>query len=126
MEGIVQAVEHSEPMTLAKCLAYFRQEAMGGDGSNTYVGGRAAFAEIAADLLEVAIKNEAAIPTVLGQGETTWRSAALMLGETLAANGPDGYYNFTPREWLAWVQAAVRAASPAGRSGETRDERRSD
>jgi len=33
-----------------------------------------------------------------------WRDAALMLGEQLAPNGPTGYYEFSPEQWLAWAR----------------------
>lgn len=32
-----------------------------------------------------------------------WREAALRLGEELASTGPNGYYEFTPEEWLQWA-----------------------
>jgi hypothetical protein len=37
----------------------------------------------------------------------TWQSAAQRLGEELTTSGPDGYYKFTPEQWLAWAIGAV-------------------
>lgn len=48
--------------------------------------------------------------TRLGDGPVTdWKNAALILGENLASTGPDGYYGFTPQQWLEWARQAVRA-----------------
>lgn len=45
----------------------------------------------------------------LGTGDRTdWISAAKRLGEMLAKDGPDGYYRFTPDQWLAWAREQVR------------------
>lgn len=38
----------------------------------------------------------------------TWKTAALMLGERLASVGPNGYYDFTPEEWLEWVLKTLK------------------
>lgn len=46
----------------------------------------------------------------------TWRDAALCIGEQLAANGPEGYYAFSPSEWFRWCHqqlAASRGPEPA-------------
>ncbi len=32
--------------------------------------------------------------------EIDWKQAALRFGEELATSGPDGYYLFTPQQWL--------------------------
>lgn len=45
--------------------------------------------------------------TRLGQDVVTWQRAALILGEHLATTGPEGYYDFTPDQWLAWARDAV-------------------
>ncbi len=37
-----------------------------------------------------------------------WRNAALRVGEDLASDGPDGYYNFTARQYLDWALARLR------------------
>ncbi len=52
----------------------------------------------------------------IGSGVVTWRSAALRVGEQLAAAGPNGYYDLTPTQWLAWVmaQAPMRGSDPCG------------
>ncbi len=39
---------------------------------------------------------------------TTWRDVALRAGEMMAANGPDGYYTFTPQQWLDWVTSVQK------------------
>jgi hypothetical protein len=36
-----------------------------------------------------------------------WKQAALQLGERLASVGPNGYYNMTPDQWLAWALKQV-------------------
>lgn len=33
----------------------------------------------------------------------TWKQAAHLLGEQLASCGPDGYYKFSPNQWLEWA-----------------------
>lgn len=38
-----------------------------------------------------------------------WESAALIIGEHLATVGPNGYYNFTPDEWVTWARSALTA-----------------
>jgi len=43
----------------------------------------------------------------LGDIPTTWESAAQRLGEELATVGPDGYYNFSPAQWLEWALAQI-------------------
>src|ERR1035437_5555256 len=50
----------------------------------------------------------------LGRPKTTWQSAALRLGEHLSADGPTGYYTFTPNQWLKWalVVAGWRPSRP--------------
>jgi hypothetical protein len=45
---------------------------------------------------------------------STWQGAALRLGEELATSGPNGYYGFTPDQWLAWAQSVVRETSLRG------------
>lgn len=37
-----------------------------------------------------------------------WQRAALRVGEELASVGPDGYYDFTPQQWLDWARATLR------------------
>lgn len=49
---------------------------------------------------------------VLGAGEVSWRSAALSLGESIAAQGPTGYYEMTPEQWLAWVRGVLTVRPP--------------
>lgn len=44
----------------------------------------------------------------IGTPETSWRNAALRLGEELATSGPNGYYGMTPEEWRTWVLQALR------------------
>ena len=34
----------------------------------------------------------------------TWKDAAKIFGENLSTVGPEGYYDFTPKEWLMWSQ----------------------
>lgn len=36
-----------------------------------------------------------------------WKSAALRVGESLAASGPDGYYHFTPAQWVEWCVSQI-------------------
>ena len=36
-----------------------------------------------------------------------WRSVALRFGESLASNGPNGYYDMTPEQWLKWIDAVL-------------------
>ena len=52
----------------------------------------------------------------LGSSDASWQSVALRLGEHLAAVGPNGYYDFTPEQWLTWVlgQPGVRGSDPCG------------
>jgi hypothetical protein len=50
---------------------------------------------------------EQAIAARLGDADVTWESAATRLGEELATVGPEGYYGFTPIEWLNWCLAHV-------------------
>ena len=52
----------------------------------------------------------------LGISDASWRSVALRLGENCAAVGPNGYYDFTPEQWLAWVltQPCMRGSDPCG------------
>lgn len=33
----------------------------------------------------------------------TWQNAALRFGEELSTSGPNGYYKFTPEEWLNYA-----------------------
>jgi hypothetical protein len=41
----------------------------------------------------------------IGEAEKIdWKSAALCFGEELVDVGPDGYYNFTPAQWIEWVK----------------------
>ena len=35
--------------------------------------------------------------------EITWQQAALRYGEDLASVGPNGYYDFTPEQWLNYA-----------------------
>jgi hypothetical protein len=37
-----------------------------------------------------------------------WHTAAMRLGEHLASDGPNGYGNFTPKQWLEWAQRAAK------------------
>lgn len=39
--------------------------------------------------------------------EMSWRTAALILGEHLAANGTDGYYAMDASQWLQWATAQI-------------------
>jgi hypothetical protein len=48
----------------------------------------------------------------LGTIETTWRSAALRVGEMLLSVGPAGYYGMTADQWLWWALHAMKAAPP--------------
>jgi hypothetical protein len=50
----------------------------------------------------------------LGSSTMTWQRAALRIGEELAKDGPLGYYDMGPDEWLSWALAALAAqeASP--------------
>lgn len=43
-----------------------------------------------------------------------WKEAALRVGEELAPNGPEGYYEMTPEEWLSWALSMINplAAAP--------------
>ena len=54
--------------------------------------------------------SEDSEPTMLGQRTRplSWREAAMMLGESLSSDGPNGYYTFTPNEWLEWALQQVR------------------
>lgn len=33
-----------------------------------------------------------------------WQNVAMKLGEKLALTGPEGYYDFTPDQWLEWAK----------------------
>jgi hypothetical protein len=61
-----------------------------------------------------------ATKSALGSSRVTWRSAALRLGEHLAAAGPNGYYDFTPAQWLEWVlaQPCMKSSDPCGEAEE--------
>lgn len=62
--------------------------------------------------MEPKVAPDAPGPSVsLGSHVVTWWSAALRLGEELATVGPDGYYDFTPTQWLAWARSRVGEAS---------------
>jgi ribosomal protein S17E len=49
-------------------------------------------------------------PTLV-ETKTNWQNAALRLGEELASVGPDGYYDFTPEQWLEWALESARTGS---------------
>lgn len=38
-----------------------------------------------------------------------WKQVAHMFGESLAPVGPDGYYSFSPDQWLKWAKDQIRA-----------------
>lgn len=42
-----------------------------------------------------------------------WRNAAMALGERLSDVGPEGYYNFTPQQWLNWCLEHAAPSAPA-------------
>lgn len=42
-----------------------------------------------------------------GHSLDDWHAVALRVGERLAADGPHGYYHFTPVEWADWCLAHV-------------------
>lgn len=54
-------------------------------------------------LQDAALRALPAPPAILGTEGDDWKQAALTFGEQLAANGPTGYYGFTPAEWLKWA-----------------------
>lgn len=35
--------------------------------------------------------------------EPSWRNAALRIGEDFSHIGPEGYYSFSPSQWLDWA-----------------------
>ena len=37
------------------------------------------------------------------QEYSTWKNAAIRLGEELSSVGPDGYYDMTAEQWLDWA-----------------------
>lgn len=74
-----------------------------------------------ADELEAAIRAEEE-PQPLGSSVTDWKSAALCLGESLAANGPNGYYAFTPDQWLTWARERAAEAPPSASDDDTTSE----
>lgn len=39
--------------------------------------------------------------------EAAWKGAAMRLGESMADSGPDGYYLFSPDQWLNWCANRV-------------------
>lgn len=43
----------------------------------------------------------------LGEPENSWRQAALLIGEHLSPNGPNGYYHYTPELWRSWALPKV-------------------
>ena len=63
---------------------------------------------------------------MIGESEVTWRTAALRIGEALATSGPNGYYTFTPEQWLAWALAALSSASRSLQEPEKTDDTRVD
>lgn len=46
-----------------------------------------------------------------------WRSAALRVGEQLATDGPPGYYEFTPGQWLQWALITINHDQTKGPKG---------
>ena len=42
-----------------------------------------------------------------------WRSVALSFGESWASNGPDGYYDMTPEQWLEWATTEMHLKESA-------------
>ena len=54
--------------------------------------------------------------TVLGSDPVcrTWRDAAMRLGEELASDGPVGYYQFTPEQWLTWARETLKGGEAHG------------
>ena len=40
--------------------------------------------------------------------EIDWKSVALCFGEELVDVGPDGYYDFTPAQWLEWTKKVYK------------------
>lgn len=51
--------------------------------------------------------------TPLGNPVRDWRWAAQLFGEKLAADGPVGYYTFTPSEWFDWAIGRVASQAQA-------------
>lgn len=45
---------------------------------------------------------------------TDWRNAALRVGEELAADGPEGYYAFSPEQWVQWALSVLHARHKMG------------
>jgi hypothetical protein len=43
----------------------------------------------------------------LGGKVLDWRTAALIIGEQLAAVGPNNYYQMTADEWVTWAREAL-------------------
>jgi hypothetical protein len=41
----------------------------------------------------------------------SWKEVALRLGEQLSTSGPNGYYGFTPDEWLRWALQQVKSGA---------------
>ena len=49
-------------------------------------------------------------PSLAAQDD--WKAAALRLGEELWNVGPNGYYEFTPVQWLAWCESNLPTPPP--------------
>lgn len=49
-----------------------------------------------------------------------WKEAALRVGEALSPNGPSGYYQFTPEQWLEWALSTVNPLSTPTLTGSQR------
>lgn len=43
----------------------------------------------------------------LGSANLDWHQAALIAGEHAAANGPKGYYDKSPHDWLTWMRETL-------------------
>ena len=44
--------------------------------------------------------------------ENEWKNVALRFGEKLSDNGPYGYYDFTPDEWMKWAISEYNKEKP--------------
>ena len=54
--------------------------------------------------VEINIKElERFVSLVASVERDAWRNVAIRIGENLATNGPDNYYDFTSEQWLDWA-----------------------
>lgn len=58
--------------------------------------------------VEINIKElERFVSIVASVERDAWRNVAIRIGENLATNGPDNYYDFTSDQWLDWALKAT-------------------